>query len=137
MILGFCDVIKFVTIIIVKMWSYSMVCYCSTRKMKHYRAKVGALNSQLPNCTPRSREATNLTFNAFSVRDHEELLLYSDGPCKDGNLSRSSLHIQFLPCICPNGFKPDSKEKSRCKCECDKALLPYISTVIRFHRHKI
>ena len=70
---------------------------------------------------------TNLTFNVFSVRDHEKLLLYPDGPCKDANLSRSSVDVQFLPCVCPNGFQQDQKEESRCKCECDKALLPYIS----------
>ena len=75
----------------------------------------------------KKKACTNLTFNVFSIRDHEKLLLYPDGPCKDANLSQSSVDVRFLPCVCPNGFQRDQKEKSRCKCECDKDLLPYIS----------
>ena len=70
---------------------------------------------------------TNLTFSVFSIRDHKKLLLYPDGPCKDAKLSQCNLHIQFFPCICPNGFIQNPTKESKCDCECDKALLPYIS----------
>ena len=71
---------------------------------------------------------TNLSFSVFSTRDYEELLLYPDGPCKNANLSQSNVRVQFLPCTCPIGFQPKSTEKSKCECECDKALGPHIST---------
>ena len=73
------------------------------------------------------KACTNLTFSVFSIRDHETLILYPDGPCKDAKLSQRNLHIQFLPCVCPIGFQTNPKEESKCDCECDKDLLPYIS----------
>lgn len=63
----------------------------------------------------------------FWIRDHKKLLLYPDGPCKDAKLSQRNLHIQFLPCVCPIGFIQNPTKESKCDCECDKALLPYIS----------
>ena len=84
----------------------------------------------------QTKEAcTNLTFNVFLIRDHEELLLYPDGSCKDANLSQSSLHIQLLPCICPNGFKPDSKEESIGASVSVTELFCHIFPTV-IHRHK-
>ena len=72
---------------------------------------------------------TNLTFSVFSIRDREELLLYPDGPCKNANLSQTSLIVQFLPCTCPIGFQQKLAEISKCECECDEDLPPLITCV--------
>ena len=74
---------------------------------------------------------TNLTFSVFSIHDHEELLLYPDGPCKNANLSQSRVIVQFLPCSCPIGFQQNLAETSKCECKCDEGLPPLITCVPR------
>ena len=79
----------------------------------------------------RTGEAcTDLTFSVFSPHQSEELILYSEGPCKDAKLSQSRLVIQFTTCKCPVGFQPKATETTRCECECDSNLKPYITNCI-------
>ena len=80
--------------------------------------------------TQDTKEAcTNLTFSVFSISEYEELLLYPDGPCKDANLSLSSIIIHFSPCMCPIGFQQNLAEGSKCDCKCDEILPPLITCV--------
>ena len=79
----------------------------------------------------RTTEAcTDLTFSVFSPHQSEELILYPDGPCKDAKLSQSRLVIQFTTCECPLGFQPKSTETTRCECECDSSLKPFITDCV-------
>ena len=81
---------------------------------------------------------TNLTYNVFSPHKSETLNLYPNGPCGSAELSTSHVTIQFMNCTCPVGFEPLSNSQTRCACDCDPALFPFItnctsttSTVIR------
>ena len=81
---------------------------------------------------------TNLTYNVFSPHNSETLNLYPNGPCGSAELSTSHVTIQFMNCTCPVGFEPLSNSQTRCACDCDPALFPFItnctsttSTVIR------
>ena len=110
---------------------------------------VDQLNNTIPNATihssfnstesglgegqliQRTSEAcTDLTFSVFSPYQSEELILYPEGPCKDAKLSQSRLVIQFTPCECPIGFQPKATETTRCKCECDSSLQPFITDCV-------
>lgn len=71
-------------------------------------------------------KCTELTFEVFSPHHKEQLILYADGPCKDAPLSRRHLNINFTPCTCLVGFQQKHLE-TRCECECNSALLPYIT----------
>ena len=75
------------------------------------------------------RNCSNLTFNVFSPHDFETLNLYSDGPCGSATLSTSHVTIQFINCTCPVGFEPllNSQSSTKCECDCDSALSPYIT----------
>ena len=77
-----------------------------------------------------SEACTDLTFSVFSPYQSEELILYPDGPCKDAKLSQSRLVVQFTPCECPIGFQPVAKEITRCECECDSNLQPFITDCV-------
>ena len=58
---------------------------------------------------------TDLTFNVVFPHSSEELTLYaSDGPCKDPELSKTTLEMQFFPCSCPIGLQPSGKDKTDC-----------------------
>ena len=70
---------------------------------------------------------THLTFSTFSLQRSEELIMYAKGPCGDAEMSRLKKQIHFLPCNCPIGFQRDTSDKTRCKCECDHRLEPYIT----------
>ena len=51
-------------------------------------------------------KCTNLKFNVFSPHSTEQLTLYAlDGPCKDADLSKISIDINFLPCSCLIGLQ--------------------------------
>ena len=75
-------------------------------------------------------DCTELTFSVFSPHQSEELILYPEGPCKDAQLSQSRLVIQFTTCECPIGFQPKAKETTRCECECDSNLEPFITDCV-------
>lgn len=70
---------------------------------------------------------TDMNYSVFSPHDFEKLSLYADGPCKDADLSRIQINIGFQPCTCPIGFQQNRLETTKCMCECDHKLQPYIS----------
>ena len=70
---------------------------------------------------------TDLSFSVFSPHEFEELSLYAIGPCKDAKVSQGQINIQFLSCTCPVGFQPNTMETTKCVCECDSKLYPYIT----------
>lgn len=78
-----------------------------------------------------SNICTNLTFNVFSPKDNEELVLYADGPCKDAELSQQKIEIKFDPCTCSIGFQPvvSADLATRCMCECDSNLMKIIGNL--------
>ena len=73
------------------------------------------------NCTVLER-------NVFSSADSEQLLMYTDGPCRNAVPSQASVDIIFLPCECPIGFEPlvDVLD-TRCECVCNSSISVTIS----------
>ena len=72
-----------------------------------------------------SESCTDLQFRVFSPHHFEHLTLYADGPCKDAELSKGRISIQFLPCTCPIGFQPN--ETTKCGCLFDSKLNKFIT----------
>lgn len=70
---------------------------------------------------------SGLTFQVYSIHDHETLNLFAKGPCNDAGISRRQIAIKFLPCRCPAGFQPLETKPMVCECACDPQLLKYIS----------
>ena len=73
------------------------------------------------------RNCTTITFNVFSPHGSETINLFADGPCESSTPSIQHLYIQFTDCTCPVGFKPSTNSKTRCECNCDPDLSPYIT----------
>ena len=72
-------------------------------------------------------ECTDLTFNVVSRHKYENLTLYAlDGPCKDADLSRRVITIDFQPCSCPIGFQISGKFEINCTCDCHNNVSQYI-----------
>ena len=72
-------------------------------------------------------KCTNLTFNVFSPHSTEQLILYTlDGPCRDVNLSKISIDINFLPCNCLIGLQQVEPSDTNCLCECHNDILQYV-----------
>ena len=73
-------------------------------------------------------QCTNLTFNVVSPHSSEQLTLYAiDGPCKDANLSKISLELNFLPCNCPIGLQMIVEtSETNCSCECHRNIHEYV-----------
>ena len=72
-------------------------------------------------------KCTNLTFNVVSPHNFEILSLYaSDGPCKDADLSRATVEINFLPCSCPIGLQVSRMNSTNCICECHRDVSQYV-----------
>ena len=73
---------------------------------------------------------TNLSFTVFSFNDSETLNMYADGPCRDADLSRSTVIVEFSPCTCPVGFQLNTTNNgTSCECICDPLIYPeYISS---------
>ena len=81
----------------------------------------GQLTREIP------AECTDLTFNVVSPHETEHLTLYaSDGPCKDAELSRRTVKIQFLPCSCPVGLQVSRATEINCTCECHGDISHYV-----------
>ena len=69
----------------------------------------------------------NLTFNVFSPHSTEQLTLYAlDGPCRDVNLSKISIVINFLLCNCLTGLQPVDTNDTNCLCECHSDIVQYV-----------
>ena len=72
-------------------------------------------------------KCTNLKFNVFSPHSTEKLTLYAlDGPCRDVNLSKISIDINFLPCSCLIGLQQVEPSDTNCLCECHNDILQYV-----------
>ena len=65
---------------------------------------------------------SDLTYSITSQHKSEQLILYVEGPCNDGPLSRQTIHINFEDCTCSIGFQPKEDD---CKCECASGLQHY------------
>ena len=76
------------------------------------RLKANQSSQSLPhNCSA-------LNYALYSSEQHEELILYPDGPCRDTGLARAVIEITLLPC--PYAFSQDGEE-----CICEKRLQQY------------
>lgn len=66
---------------------------------------------------------TDLLFNLYSEHDHEELIMYAEGPCKDAHLSQANLSVKFLPCSYLSSWFPASRlgNNDVCVCVCYRA----------------
>ena len=72
-------------------------------------------------------KCTNLTFNVFSPHSSEQLTLHAlDRPCKDANLSKISVDINFLPYSCLIGLQSIETNNTNCLCECHSNILQYV-----------
>ena len=75
---------------------------------------------------------TNLSFSITSPHDQEEISLYAiDGPCKDADLSKATVAVQFLPCSCPIGFQSSKYDQTNCICECNEDIAKYVKCDIQ------
>ena len=64
----------------------------------------------------------NITFSIVSPKQHEELVIYAEGPCKDLGISPLRVPITFIPCHCPLGFEQNKIIKNKCACICHQKL---------------
>ena len=72
-------------------------------------------------------QCTDVVFSITTIHDHEQLVLYAEGPCKDASMSQGLVRVDFLPCECPVGFQPTENGETNCVCECASELQPYVS----------
>ena len=63
-------------------------------------------------------KCTELEFTVFSVFNHEELVLYAEGPCTFKGISPIKFGIDFNPCECPAGFELSRRWEHRYSCVC-------------------
>ena len=90
-----------------------------------YFTESGLAEGQLARNIPA--ECTNLTFNVLSPHSSENLTLYAlDGPCRDADLSTTTIEIQFLPCSCPIGLQVSGMNSTNCTCECHSNINQYV-----------
>ena len=81
----------------------------NAKVLKTARLKLNQSSQTLqPNCS-------SLSYALYSTARHEELILYTDGPCTDTGIARAVVNITLLPC--PDGFV-----KSAEQCICEKRL---------------
>ena len=74
-----------------------------------------------------SVNCTDFTFNVVSPHDCEILALYaSDGPCRNVELSRATVEINFLPCSCLIGLQVFGMNNTNCTCECHRDISQYM-----------
>ena len=84
------------------------------------RLKAGQVEQQVGD------QCTELEFNVYSQDNSAQIHIHADGPCGDKGVSRKTLTVNFLPCICPIGFHPSQSEND-CICECDQNSLVFCS----------
>ena len=73
---------------------------------------------QNPQILPQN--CSNLTYNFYSTKAHEQVILYPDGPCHDSGLASAVLNLTILPC--PDAFTLSASGE---RCECEKRLKDY------------
>ena len=70
-----------------------------------------------------TNQCSSLTFSVSSPHTHENLTLYAaNGPCRDAELSRITIDIEFVDCSCPLGFQVSRLNTSSCMCECHQQI---------------
>ena len=84
------------------------------------RLKAGQVEQQVGD------QCTELEFNVYSQDNSAQIHIHADGPCGDKGVSRKTLNVMFLPCICSIGFHPSQSEND-CICECDQNSLVFCS----------
>ena len=84
------------------------------------RLKAGQVEQQLGN------QCTELEYNVYSKDNSAQIHIHAEGPCGDKGVSRKTLTVNFLPCICPIGLHPSQSEND-CICECDQNSLVFCS----------
>ena len=84
------------------------------------RLKAGQVEQQVGN------QCTELEYNVYSHDNSAQIHMHAAGPCGDKGVSRKTLNVIFLPCICPIGFHPSQSEND-CTCEYDQNSLVFCS----------
>ena len=74
----------------------------------------------------------NKTFSIVSPKQHEELVIYAEGPCKDLGISPLRVPITFIPCHCPLGFEQNNVIKNKCICICHQKLKSALKFITEF-----
>ena len=69
---------------------------------------------------------TNLIFSVFSPHASKDLILYTEGPCRNTSRSQRRVYIVFQPCTCLIGFQQNFKDND-CVCTCNSRLTPYFT----------
>ena len=64
-----------------------------------------------------TESCSNLEFNVFSPLDSDDLVFFPVGPCNYTSFSQRRVHIEFLPCTCPDSYVPKDDEETKCICE--------------------
>ena len=62
------------------------------------------------------QSCSNFTYTVYSTSEHEELVLYSDGPCHETGLASAVIHVTLKPC--PDAFSLHNEQ-----CGCEERLL--------------
>lgn len=78
---------------------------------------------------------TDLSFSVVSSYNKIELVFYAYGPCKDANLSRCKVLIEFSNCSCPIGFQMEVTN-DKCACKCDERLTKFVEIAKCIHQDK-
>ena len=102
----------------------NVIIHCSLSNTKNGLG-YGQITQRMTNA------CTNLNFTISSPNSYEELILYTEGPCRNVSRSQSRLRIVFKPCTCPKiGFQAKDRRSDAitCECVCDSRLYPYIGT---------
>lgn len=66
-----------------------------------------------------------INFAAAANNETEELILFTDGPCKDKTDCQCRVKLEVFCPHCPIGFQLAGDEG--CRCECDSKLKPFVS----------
>ena len=86
-------------------------------KIGNRRLKAGQAEQQVGD------QCTELEYNVYSEDNSAQIHIHADGPCGDKGVSRKTLTVIFLPCMCPVGFEPSpGPTEIDCICECDQTL---------------
>ena len=68
---------------------------------------------------------SKIHFAAFTKNEADELILFTDGPCKDMADCQCKIKLETFCPLCPVGFELTEDEEG-CRCDCDSKLKPFI-----------
>ena len=81
------------------------------------RLKAGQVEQQVGD------QCTELEYNVYSQNNSAQIHIHADGSCGDKGVSRKTLTVIFLPCMCLVGFESSlGPTEIDCICECDQTL---------------